>query len=100
MNIEPGCFVVIVSRYSFSVAKVERVTAQKVFYLAIGMWGKPAPHQCFKSAVKFAGAEDVANRLCQQLQSSDARCSEEKRQANLRRNERDAKFIAEAERAS
>lgn len=99
-GVEPivGQWAVFRASYCYDVGQITKVTAKTISYLGL-IWDgslSSCEGRRERSGVVFAGSETASKLLLEQLRSSRAKYNEDQRQAGIRRNERDAKLIAEA----
>jgi hypothetical protein len=95
MSVKPkdGDFVVAQSRWNTEVRQVIKVSASVYYYKSD--W-RNKEMRARLDEVLFAGSEAAAKRLREQLVSSEAQYSNDCKNAALRRQGRDADFIAKA----
>lgn len=95
IKITDGDFVVTRDSWRIDCTQAIRVTAQTVFYM--DTYWKPARERRLRLAdVVFSGTEEVARRLCQQLEASYQQKVTEQQAASDRQTKRDAGLIAAA----
>jgi len=81
--------------YGFGVAgPVTRCTDASAYVAK--QYGRSKERRLSFDDIVFSGDEKSASRFLEQLQSSQAQCDQERLTASVRRNERNAKFIAAA----
>jgi hypothetical protein len=95
ITIEPGQTAVVRRGYwgKYICVQVSKVTPKQI--KASGEWSS-RDHTYQRDDVVFSGAKTAADLLKERLTSSEALCSEECQKANVRKNERAAKLIADA----
>lgn len=96
VEIKPNDFVVSMDRYWVSLRQAVRVTEKCFFYKDDG--GRRAGREIRQDrhGVVFAGPENTAKKLTDQLSSSRAQQRQDEERARLQREKRDAEFIANA----
>ena len=94
-DIKDGDFVVTRDRWRIDCVRAIRLTKQTVFFIDES-WGKPRERRIRIQDVVFSGPEAVAERLCQQLRSSEQQKVNDQQAASERQAKRDESFIAEA----
>jgi hypothetical protein len=88
-----GDFVVVQSRWETAVRKVIRISAS-IYYYDDGYFNRE--RRARQDEIIFAGDEASAKLLCERLKSSEAQYQDECNKSILRREKRDAEFIAKA----
>src|SRR5580692_5945796 len=81
--------------WSYLVRKAIRVTKQTIFYID-AIWNNKERLVRIDKVVFSCPDEQMAKLVAERLMSSDSLCSEERRNAELRRQDRNAKIIAAA----
>lgn len=93
-EIKVGDFAVIERPYSYAVVRVTKATPAR--FEGTGEWRSGGTQRYDRRAAVFVGDEAKARRLFDQLTSSMAQFSEDTRNAGIRRDKRNAEFIASA----
>lgn len=73
--------------------EITKVTDKTLSYTSPG-WKRDT--RVALTGIAFTGPKDIADKLAEKLKSSSALCSEERRNSELRRAERDRKLIEDA----
>lgn len=97
IEIKIGDWAVWRDRWKITAGDVRKVTAQR--FVSRGRYSS-RDQQYDRASVVFAGPQEIAERLKDQLLSSEAQFNEDKQRAGERKYHRDNNFIAKAAEAS